>query len=321
MALWHLGDNFTSDIVVLAGSGEQTQVLLIRRKHPPYQNHWALPGGFLNSLTPPGQAFSPAETPEAAAIRELEEETGVIQPESNLQLIGVYDAWGRDPRAEGNQRVVTHAYLIQLSAQPPTQAGDDAADAQWFHMTRILSGEITLAFDHADMLQQAWIIADPERQQAQQQGFMRRAIALGRQAMQRGEGGPFGAVVVKNGQVIGEGWNQVLLNRDPTAHGEIMAIRAACQQINHYSLANCELYTSGQPCPMCNGASHWARLARVYYGFSMEEASKAGFDDLQFFHDLTQPPSQQTPTQIPLLPAEATALLTEYSQTAPHTPY
>lgn len=155
MALWHVGDNFTSDIVVVTGQAAERGLLLIRRKHEPFKDAWALPGGFVNSATPPGELFEFAETHLQAAQRELLEETGVEVRLEDFRLIGVYDAWGRDPRAEGEQRVVTQAFLVVLPEKPMIQAGDDAADAHWFSLKSLLSGEIALAFDHNDMVQKA----------------------------------------------------------------------------------------------------------------------------------------------------------------------
>jgi len=155
MALWHLGDNFASDIVVIAGVDREQKLLLIRRKHEPFKDYWALPGGFVNSLTPQGEVFAFAETHVQAVQRELQEETGITAQEADFRLIGVYDAFGRDPRAEGNQRVVTQAFLYVTSIEPNVQAGDDAADARWFSLSAVLSGDIGLAFDHADMLKAA----------------------------------------------------------------------------------------------------------------------------------------------------------------------
>ena len=93
---------------------------------------------------------------------------------------------------------------------------------------------------------------------------MRRAIELARQGMRGGAGGPFGAVVVRDGEIVGEGWNRVVGNNDPTAHGEISAIRDACANLANFSLEGCEIHTTGQPCPMCLGAIHWARISRIY---------------------------------------------------------
>lgn len=155
MALWHLGDNFTSDIVVICGEKAQRKLLLIRRKHEPFKDCWALPGGFVNSLTPAGEVFVFAESHVQAAQRELREETGVAVAETELQLIATYDAWGRDPRAEGDQRVVTQAFLYHPQVLPEIQAGDDAAEARWFTLSSVLNGEVALAFDHADMVKAA----------------------------------------------------------------------------------------------------------------------------------------------------------------------
>lgn len=148
-------------------------------------------------------------------------------------------------------------------------------------------------------------------QQAAQ--FMRYAIALGRKGMEAGEGGPFGAIIVKNGQIIGEGWNQVIVNNDPTAHGEMVAIRNACIQLQSFELSGCALYTSGQPCPMCLGAAYWARLAKVYYGFSITDAASVLFDDQLIFAELNKPMAEQSIPQIQLLHTEALLVLKDYA--------
>lgn len=155
MALWHKVENFASDLVIIAGEPAQQQLLLIRRKHPPFQDCWALPGGFVNSLTPAGDYFAYAETHLQAAVRELQEETGILLTPDDLQLIGIYDAWGRDPRAENHQRVITHAFLSVSDTLPIVTAGDDAADAQWFALTDVLNQVLPLAFDHIDMVRDA----------------------------------------------------------------------------------------------------------------------------------------------------------------------
>ena len=110
--------------------------------------------------------------------------------------------------------------------------------------------------------------------------FMQRAIELAKSGMLAGHGGPFGAVIVRDGEIIGEGWNQVLRNNDPTAHGEVTAIRDACNKLGDFKLTGCEIHTTGEPCPMCLGAIHWARIDRIYYGFSIKDAATAGFDDV-----------------------------------------
>ena len=108
---------------------------------------------------------------------------------------------------------------------------------------------------------------------------MSQAIALGRQGMNDQGGGPFGAVVVCDGQIVGRGHNQVTSRLDPTAHAEVMAIRAACQSLGRFELKGCELYTSCEPCPMCLAAIYWARLERVFYACTRHDAAEIGFDD------------------------------------------
>ena len=109
--------------------------------------------------------------------------------------------------------------------------------------------------------------------------FMRKAIELARNSIKFNKGGPFGAVVVKNGKIIGEGNNQVTSTNDPTAHAEIVAIRDACRNLNSFQLNDCELYTSCEPCPMCLGAIYWARPKAVYFASTRKDAANIGFDD------------------------------------------
>jgi tRNA(Arg) A34 adenosine deaminase TadA len=113
--------------------------------------------------------------------------------------------------------------------------------------------------------------------------FMRLAVEKSKQGAEKGEGGPFGAVIVLDGKIIGEGNNKVLLNNDPTAHAEVVAIRNACKNIKNFSLENAVLYTSCEPCPMCLSAIFWARISKVYFGNTREDAKEIGFDD-EFFY-------------------------------------
>ena len=106
---------------------------------------------------------------------------------------------------------------------------------------------------------------------------MRRAIELARAGIKAGDGGPFGAVVVRDGKIVGEGANRVLTENDPTAHGEIVAIRDAARRLSTYDLEGCVLYTTGQPCPMCLGAIYWAHIRTVYFGFSIFDAATVIF--------------------------------------------
>ena len=118
----------------------------------------------------------------------------------------------------------------------------------------------------------------------QDEQFMRRAINLAQRGIDAGAGGPFGAVVVKDGEVVGEGCNQVTSTNDPTAHAEVVAIRNACRSLNSFQLDGCVLYTSCEPCPMCLGAIYWARPLRVFYAATREDAAQIGFDD-QFIYE------------------------------------
>jgi tRNA(Arg) A34 adenosine deaminase TadA len=124
--------------------------------------------------------------------------------------------------------------------------------------------------------------------------FLEIAIQLSSEKMQADEGGPFGAVIVRRGQVISTGWNRVTSTNDPTAHAEINAIRAACQTLRTFSLAGCEIYSSCEPCPMCLAAIYWARLDRIYYAATCSDAAAAGFDDHHFYAELAQPPGKRS---------------------------
>lgn len=150
---------------------------------------------------------------------------------------------------------------------------------------------------------------------------MRHAIELARRGMRGGDGGPFGAVVVRDGAIIGEGWNRVVSSNDPTAHGEVTAIRDACARLGDFRLTGCDIYTTGQPCPMCFGAIHWARIGRIYYGFSIDEAAAIGFDDREFFAELEKPPLERSIPSYPMLPLEARALVAEYAALPDRTRY
>lgn len=136
---------------------------------------------------------------------------------------------------------------------------------------------------------------------------MRRAIALAAEHSAQGEGGPFGAVVVLNGAIIGEGWNQVVGTNDPTAHAEIVAIRAACRHLGRYALEGAVVYTSCEPCPMCLAALYWARVAHVYYANDRAGAAAIGFDDAVLYHEVALPPEDRTLPMTRLLSDEARA--------------
>jgi guanine deaminase len=116
--------------------------------------------------------------------------------------------------------------------------------------------------------------------------FLERAIEIGRLGMERGTGGPFGAVVARGDQWIAEGSNEVTSALDPTAHAEIVAIREACRKLGRYSLAGCQLYASCEPCPMCLGATYWSRVDALYFAASREDAQEIGFDDAFIYQEL-----------------------------------
>jgi guanine deaminase len=135
--------------------------------------------------------------------------------------------------------------------------------------------------------------------------FMRRAIVLALENVRSGGGGPFGAVIAKDGRVIAEGANRVTVSNDPTAHAEIVAIREACRVLKGFELIGCDLYTSCEPCPMCLGAIYWARLARVFYAGVAADAAEAGFDDGMIYEELKRAPESRRIPMIKLLREEA----------------
>lgn len=150
--------------------------------------------------------------------------------------------------------------------------------------------------------------ADRDRHAA----FMRRAIEISRVNMHAGEGGPFGAVIVRDGVIIGEGWNRVLATHDPTAHAEVVAIRDACARLGTFSLTNAEIYTSCEPCPMCLTAILWARIGRLYFANSRSDAAAIGFDDALFYDEVARPPEQRALPAERLLADEARTVFAEW---------
>ena len=123
--------------------------------------------------------------------------------------------------------------------------------------------------------------------------FMKQAIALSEECLTSDQGGPFGAVVVKDGVIVGEGRNMVTVHNDPTAHAEVMAIRDACKNLNTFQLTGCDIYASCEPCPMCLGAIYWARPDHLYFAANKEDASRAGFDDSLIYLEIELPYSQR----------------------------
>jgi guanine deaminase len=143
--------------------------------------------------------------------------------------------------------------------------------------------------------------------------FMRRAITLSREHMRAGDGGPFGAVIVKDGVIVGEGWNRVVADNDPTAHAEIAAIRDACQRLRTFNLAGAEIYASCEPCPMCLAAICWARLERVYFANTCSQAADIGFDDAVIYRELAAAVEARTLAMIRLLGNEAKSVFDEWA--------
>jgi tRNA(Arg) A34 adenosine deaminase TadA len=153
------------------------------------------------------------------------------------------------------------------------------------------------------------------------EAFMRHAIALSRRGMEGGSGGPFGAVVVMEGRVVAEGWNQVTSTNDPTAHAEVVAIRRACTALGRFDLRGATLYTSCEPCPMCLAASYWARLDRVLYGNARDEAAAIGFDDEWLYREVPKPVAARSLPMRRLLAAEALEVFRDWTAKSDKVPY
>ncbi len=144
--------------------------------------------------------------------------------------------------------------------------------------------------------------------------FMREAIRLSIQMMRRGKGGPFGAVVVQDGKIVGRGCNQVTSTNDPTAHAEIVAIREACKRLKNFQLDGCELYTSCEPCPMCLSAIYWSRLRGVFYGNTRKDAARIAFDDDFIYREVGLPIRKRALVMKQLLRDEALEAFKEWEQ-------
>jgi len=122
--------------------------------------------------------------------------------------------------------------------------------------------------------------------------FLTRAVIVAAEGIEKG-GGPFGAVIVKDGEIISEGYNEVVYSSDPTAHAEILAIRRACEQLDTHDLSGCDLYASCEPCPMCLGAVYWSGIGRVFYSSSRGDAADAGFGDELFYEEMSKSPEER----------------------------
>jgi tRNA(Arg) A34 adenosine deaminase TadA len=150
---------------------------------------------------------------------------------------------------------------------------------------------------------------------------MARAIQLSIEGVQSGRGGPFGAVIVRAGEIVAEGSNQVTSTNDPTAHAEVVAIRRACKTLGAFELKDCEIYTSCEPCPMCLGAIYWARLARIYFASTAEDAAKAGFDDSFIYGELKRTFAERKIPTIQLMREEALAGFRAWADRSDKIPY
>ena len=151
--------------------------------------------------------------------------------------------------------------------------------------------------------------------------FMREAIRLSREGMQTGHGGPFGCVIVKNGTVVGRGTNRVTSTCDPTAHGEVVAIREACAAMKTFDLTGCTLYTSCEPCPMCLAAIYWARIDMIYYANTRVDAADIGFDDDLIYREVALAIEHRSKSMKSLLREEAITVFEEWMKKADRIPY
>lgn len=142
--------------------------------------------------------------------------------------------------------------------------------------------------------------------------FMQRAIDLAKNGMNANAGGPFGAVVVKNGEIIAEGYNQVTSSNDPTSHAEIVAIRKACEKLQSFQLEDCIIYTSCEPCPMCLGAIYWARPKAVYYACNKNDAAEIDFDDQFIYDEFKKTPETRKIKFTPMLRNQALEVFKEW---------
>ena len=151
--------------------------------------------------------------------------------------------------------------------------------------------------------------------------FMREAIRLSNDMMRCGQGGPFGAVVVRGKQIVGRGCNQVTSTNDPTAHAEIVAIRDACKRLKTFQLDDCDLYTSCEPCPMCLSAIYWARFRKVFYGNTRKDAARIAFDDDFIYREVAIPIRKRKIRMKQLLHSEALKAFVEWQHKADKIPY
>lgn len=154
----------------------------------------------------------------------------------------------------------------------------------------------------------------------QDKEFMREAIRLANKSIEHG-GGPFGAVIVKDGEMIAGSGNSVTLDNDPTAHAEVNAIRLACQRLNTYDLTGCIIYSSCEPCPMCLGAIYWAHISRIYYGNTRDDAREVNFADDYIYNELSRPVDERLVPMTPLLRDESIVTFRRWNEKSDKTEY
>ena len=154
-----------------------------------------------------------------------------------------------------------------------------------------------------------------------QREFMRRAIDLSLENVRGGKGGPFAALVAKDGAIVAEGSNLVTASFDPTAHAEVVAIRGACRALQAFQLTGCEIYTTCEPCPMCLGAIYWARPSKVYYANTQSDAAAIGFDDSFIYDELRIPAADRTIPMVQVMRGEALAAFQEWERKPDRIPY
>lgn len=158
-------------------------------------------------------------------------------------------------------------------------------------------------------------------QEEKDKQFMFYAIELASRGVQSNAGGPFGAVIVKNGEIIGEGWNQVTSTNDPTAHAEIVAIRNACKRTGTFQLDGAIIYTSCEPCPMCLGAIYWARIEKIFYACTRLDAASINFDDDFIYKEINLSPQNRRIQSINLLREEALKVFKQWEEKPDKIPY
>jgi len=151
--------------------------------------------------------------------------------------------------------------------------------------------------------------------------LLREAIRVARVRMLQGRGGPFGAVVARDGVIVARGWNAVTSGNDPTAHAEVVAIRRACRALGSFSLGGCVLYASCEPCPMCLAAAYWARVDRLVYAGTRDDAARAGFDDAFIYDQVPLPAAERSLPTTQLLGAEAVAVFDAWLAKPDRVPY